>query len=56
MKILGLTDMVIKEEQLGKVLKETFPEAERAFRKFKTSGKRIARTAIGCAAADFFLE
>jgi D-3-phosphoglycerate dehydrogenase len=28
MKILGLTDMVIKEEQLGKVLKETFPEAE----------------------------
>jgi D-3-phosphoglycerate dehydrogenase len=28
MKILGLTDMVIKEEQLGKVLKETFPGAE----------------------------
>ena len=28
MKILGLTDMVIKEEQLGKALKETFPGAE----------------------------
>jgi len=28
MKILGLTDMVIKEEQLGKVLKTAFPDAE----------------------------
>jgi D-3-phosphoglycerate dehydrogenase len=28
MKILAITDMVIKEEQLGKVLKQTFPEAQ----------------------------
>ncbi|MGP8079762.1 MAG: 2-hydroxyacid dehydrogenase [Dehalococcoidales bacterium] len=41
MKILGLTDMVIKEEQLGKVLKETFPEAEVRYLRWPPSARDV---------------
>jgi D-3-phosphoglycerate dehydrogenase len=41
MKILGLTDMVIKEEQLGKVLKETFPKADVRFLQWPPTARDV---------------
>jgi len=41
MKILGLTDMVIKEEQLGKVLKTAFPDAEMRYLQWPPAARDV---------------